>query len=119
MAECPISYYSNVVTSECESGLSSKIVFFPILITAIVVTFIVIISKCISKSTALITALVAFYSYLELAIWIYVIVLLGAEYLEPDVDYVLPITLISIALGCLVVSNIIFFIINGRKVEED
>lgn len=80
MEECPIAYYSNTATYECDDALSSKLVFFPILITCVVVLIIVLISKCITPPTSIPTALTAIYSPLELAIWIYVIALLGAEH---------------------------------------
>lgn len=119
MEECPFPYYSNTATYKCEDGLSTKITFFPILISGVVITLIVLISKCISKQTAAITSLVALFSYLELAVWIYVLSLLGLEYKEPDVDYTLPIIMAAVALGTLLIANIIFFIFNGRRVEDD
>lgn len=60
--ECPLTYYSNVVTYQCEDGLSSKIVFFPVLITAIVVIFLMLLSKCFARETSFTTAVAALLS---------------------------------------------------------
>lgn len=117
--ECPVSYYSNVVTYECEDGLTSRIVFFPVLITGLVVLAIVLISKCISPATSIPTALTSLLAPLELAIWIFMLVLLSEEIKEPDVNYPLPTSVLIIAVVCFFISNIIFFIINRRRMEQD
>lgn len=60
--ECPLTYYSNVVTYECQDGLSTRIVFFPVLITAVVIIFFLLVIKVFTRSTSFITAVSAFMS---------------------------------------------------------
>jgi hypothetical protein len=61
---CPLAYYSNELSYTCESGLSSKIVFFPVLISYVVVIVILIIIKIFSKQTSFPTALAALSGWL-------------------------------------------------------
>lgn len=76
-----MSYFSNQVDYTCESGLSSKIVFFPVLITYIVILFLLIVVKLFAHSTSLPTSLTAFSGWLELVIWIYLLALVFNSYL--------------------------------------
>ena len=116
---CPLSYYSNALTYTCESGLSSKIVFFPVLITFAVIIAILILIKSFSCTTSLPTALTAFSGWFELAIWAYLFSLLFATYLEPNINYTIPQTLIALAIATSLTSNFIHFKLNLRKLEED
>lgn len=113
--ECPLTFYSNVNTYTCEDGLTSKIVFFPILITAFIVLIIVIVSKCFAPSTSIPTAYAALLSPLELAIWIYVLVLLSDRIKEPDVNYSIPIGLLVIAVVCFFITSGVFFFFNRKR----
>lgn len=56
---CPLSYYSNIMTYTCESGLSSKIVFFPVLITYLVVIAVILAFKIFVRVTSFQTTVVA------------------------------------------------------------
>ncbi len=57
---CPLSYYSNELTYTCESGLSSKIVYFPILITYMVIIGLLVVIRLIATHTSLPTSIAAF-----------------------------------------------------------
>lgn len=116
---CPIAFYSNVQTYTCDNGLNGKIVFFPILITYFVLFFVVVAIFLLSRHTSIPTVITALSGFLEIAIWIFLLSLLGAQVKEPDVNYVLPIILLGIAFLCLIVGNVLFFVFNHRRVSSD
>jgi hypothetical protein len=120
VASCPLSYYSNELTFTCESGLSAKIVFFPVLITYLVLLFLLATIKlCCARSTSLPTVLAAFSGWLELVIWCYLLSLIFAAYLEPGINYALPRALILIAVLSTLICNVVHFKVNLPRLERD
>ena len=117
--ECPLAYYSNVLTYECEDALTTRITFFPILIITFIVTVIVLVSKCFTPSTALPTSLTALYSPLELAIWIYILTLMYRAIKEPGVNYTIPAVFLILAITLFFVSSIAFHFLNKPRVQDD
>ena len=75
--------------------------------------------KCIVPDTSLPTSLVSILSLAEMAIWIFMIVELAELFKELNVNYTLPIVMNVVALGCLVVQNVVFFVLELRKMEQD
>jgi hypothetical protein len=119
VSSCPLSYYSNQITYTCESGLSSKIVFFPVLITYLVVICLLIVIKICARTTSIPTVLTAFSGLLELVIWCYLLSLIFASYLEPGISYALPRALIFIALFLSLACNIVHFKVNLPRLAQD
>lgn len=119
MESCPVSYYSNQIDYTCESGLSSKIVFFPVLITYCVFLFLLVVVKLFASSTSLPTALTAFSGWLELAIWCYLLALLFNSYLEPGLVYALPRALLLLAIFGSLLLNFIHFKVNWVRLQGD
>lgn len=119
MQSCPVSYYSNQLDYTCESGLSSKIVFFPVLITYLVFVGLVLLIKLFTPSTSIPTTITALSSWLELVIWIYLLSLLFASYLEPGLNYALPRALLLIAVLGTLICNCLHFKLNWTRLQQD
>jgi hypothetical protein len=105
------------LTYSCESGLSSKIVFFPVLITYVVIIAVMAIVKCFTRQTSLITVLSALSGWLELAIWAFLLSLLFQTYLEPDLTYPLPQALLIIAFFSTALGNFVHFRVSFNRLQ--
>lgn len=119
MKECPFAYYSNQLNYECEDALSQRIVFFPVLITMGVIIVVVLVGKIFATETAFVTATTALITPLELAVWIYLFVLLLSQIKEPDVDCTVPSVLLGLAFSLFAIISLVFFFINRRKMVQD
>lgn len=78
---CPVSYYSNIMSYTCESGLSSKIVFFPVLITYVIIIGVAIIFKVYNHSTSFPTVVASLSGWMEIIISAYLLSLLSQTFL--------------------------------------
>jgi hypothetical protein len=73
MDACPTNGYY-VIGNECIQCINDcKIVYFPVLITAVVVIVVVGVSKLIVNKTAFVTAVASLLTPLELIIWVYIL----------------------------------------------
>lgn len=89
------------------------------LITSVVVIAVLLMIKCFTRETSWVTAVTAFLSPLELAIWCYVFSLMFAAIKEPDIVYTIPIVLLAFAIFSYLALAAIFFVVNGKKMEAD
>lgn len=109
--------YTDRTTNKCLDSLSSRIVFFPLLIICAVLAALVLVSKCFAKNTAITTSLVACFAVPEVCVFIYFTVQLSQD--QEGINTLLMIVLAIVGIVTMVATSVTFYVLNRRRIKED
>lgn len=117
VASCPLGMYTDRSTNKCLDSLSSRIVFFPLLIICVVLAALVFVSKCFARNTAIPTALVACFALPEVCSYAYYTVELSQD--QEGINVLVTMILAIAGIVLLLAVSITFYVLNRKRIMED